>query len=182
MTAVSVFERGHSQLLLHNFCEVVGICVAATGGDGGVAKVCGRKKVHSLKEAPFADHLRQRHTCEELYGVTEVKGVDVEMGGDVLGFEEGGFAQGGDDGVEDRVAGGLGSGAGEELGDGEDLPQPSLIGREYFKYVILRHLFTNLYYPLPMREGWGRSLGWVKDISVLYRRRRIHTRARLCGV
>ncbi len=115
MTAVSVFVGGHPELLLHDLGEVVGIGVAAELGDAQEGAIGSPEEVQGLQQAPFADHLGKRLACQELYGVAEVGGVDVEAAGNVLGQEVGAGAKHFYHCIEDALAGGLVAVSGEQL-------------------------------------------------------------------
>ena len=116
--AVAVFVRGHVEALLHGEREVTGVAVAALAGDGKEVEVSAFDLLHSLEHAPFLYDFIERSADEELDGCTEVATADSQRLGDVLGPDGGFLSDGGDNGVDDVIAGGGLTGARVEGRDG----------------------------------------------------------------
>lgn len=105
--AVAVFVRGHVEALLHGEREVTGVAVAALAGDGQEVEVGAFDLLHRLEHAPFLDDFIERSADEELDRCAEVATADSQRLGYVLGPDGGFLSDGGDNGVDDVIAGGL---------------------------------------------------------------------------
>lgn len=116
--AIAILVRGHVEALLHGEREVTGVAVAALAGDGQEVEVGAFDLLHSLEHAPFLDDFIEGGSDKELDGGTEVATADTQRLGDVLGPDGGFLSDGGDNGVDDVIAGGGLTGARVEGRDG----------------------------------------------------------------